>query len=156
MEAEYRNVPVRSKEKEVTKYNETNKVVNLQTDAVLSELPGRTINDLSYAERHTEYVTVLDQNSNTPTGTSGSRTTYKDDNAPANDLKSYINIGDWASTPVSDSNFSNMTGGAAVVGPPVCLPKNLVYLLYVRIDHTAQMLTRPVCHAGCRAFVCLQ
>lgn len=92
-EAEYRNVPVRSKSKEVTEYNETNKVVNLQTDAVLSELPGRTLNDLSYAERHTEYVTVLDENSNTPTGTSGSRTTYKDDDAPANDLKSYINIG---------------------------------------------------------------
>ncbi|WP_126246348.1 outer membrane beta-barrel protein [Chitinophaga rhizosphaerae] len=92
-EAEYRNVPVRSKSKEVTEYNETNKVVNLQSGQELSQLPGRSIGDLSTAERETRYVTVLDEGSNTPTGTSGSKTIYKHDNAPANDLKSYINIG---------------------------------------------------------------
>lgn len=92
-EAEYRNVPVRSKGKEVTKYSETNNVVDLQSGAVLSPLPGRTLNDLSTAERHTEYVTVLDDNSNTPVGSTGAQTNYKDNNAPSNDLKSYINIG---------------------------------------------------------------
>lgn len=92
-EAEYRNVPVRSKRKEVTKYSETNNIVNVQTDAVISQLPGRTMTDLSTAERQTTYVTVLDENSNTPVGATGAKTNYKNDNAPANDLKSYINIG---------------------------------------------------------------
>ncbi len=32
-------------------------------------------------------------NSNTPVGATGVKTNYKNDNAPANDLKSYINIG---------------------------------------------------------------
>lgn len=92
-EAEYRNVPVRSKEKEVTKYSETNNVVNVQSGEVLQQLPGRGINDLSHAERYTTYVTVLDENSNTPTGSTGAQTNYKNNDAPANDLKSYINIG---------------------------------------------------------------
>lgn len=93
VEAEYRNVPVGSKSKEVTSYEEKNNVINPANGSVLSSLPGRGLNDLSTAERNTEYVTTLDQNSNTPTGTQGSKTNYKDNNKASNDLKSYINIG---------------------------------------------------------------
>lgn len=91
-EAEYRNVPVRSKSKEVTVYDEVTRVVNTATGAEIARQT-RGLNDLSTAERETEYVTVLDENSNTPTGTTGSKTNYRNDDAPANDLKSYINIG---------------------------------------------------------------
>ncbi|MBO9151809.1 outer membrane beta-barrel protein [Chitinophaga sp. GCM10012297] len=91
-EAEYRNVPVRSKSKEVTEYDEVTRIVNTATGAEVGRQT-RNLNDLSTAERETEYVTVLDQNSNTPTGTTGTTTQYKNNDAPANDLKSYINIG---------------------------------------------------------------
>ncbi|MGX5818787.1 outer membrane beta-barrel protein [Chitinophaga lutea] len=92
LEAEYRNVPVRGKTKEVTKYDELTQVINTANGAVITE-QRRGLNDLSVAERNTDYVTTLDQNSNTPTGTTGTVTHYKNDNAPANELKSYINIG---------------------------------------------------------------
>lgn len=91
-EAEYRNVPVKGKNKEVTEYEEVTNIVNTTNGQVIST-QSRGLNDLSTAERNTEYVTTLDQNSNTPTGTTGAKTNYKDDNAPSNDLKSYINIG---------------------------------------------------------------
>ncbi|HWV68366.1 outer membrane beta-barrel protein [Chitinophaga sp.] len=93
VETEYRNVPVRSKEKEITEYNETNTLINASTGAVVQALPGRTIGDLSVAEKNTEYQTTLDQNSNTPVGQQGSKVIYKDNNRASNDLKSYINIG---------------------------------------------------------------
>ncbi|MBW8686927.1 outer membrane beta-barrel protein [Chitinophaga rhizophila] len=92
VEAEYRNIPVRSKEKEVTSYDETVRVLNPANGSVISTQQ-RGLDDLSTAERHTKYVTTLDQSSNTPTGQSGAEVSYKDDNKPANDLKSYINIG---------------------------------------------------------------
>lgn len=92
LETEYRNVPVKSKSKEVTEYDEVTNVVNTTNGQVLSTQK-RGLNDISTAERHTDYVTTLDQNSNTPVGTTGAKTNYKNDNAPANDLKSYINIG---------------------------------------------------------------
>ncbi|RAJ08601.1 outer membrane protein with beta-barrel domain [Chitinophaga skermanii] len=93
LEAEYRNVPVKSKSKEVTAYDETTNIVNTATGQPVAPSQHRGLNDLSIAERNTDYVTVLDQNSNTPIGTTGAKTNYKNDNAPANDLKSYINIG---------------------------------------------------------------
>jgi opacity protein-like surface antigen len=93
VETEYKNVPVRSKEKEITEYNETNTLINGTTGAVIQPLPGRTINDLSVAEKNTEYQTTLDQNSNTPVNQQGTKVIYKDNNKPSNDLKSYINIG---------------------------------------------------------------
>lgn len=93
VETEYRNVPVRSKEKEVTQYNETNTLINGTTGAVIQPLPGRTLNDLSVAEKKTVYETTLDQNSNTPINQQGTKVIYKDDSKPSNDLKSYINIG---------------------------------------------------------------
>lgn len=93
LEAEYRNVPVRSKNKEVTTYNENTKVINTNTGQQVGGDINRGLSDLSVAERNTDYVTTLDQNSNTPTGTTGTVTHYKNDNAPANDLKSFINIG---------------------------------------------------------------
>lgn len=92
VEAEYRNIPVRSKEKEVTSYDETVALRNPATGAVIST-QHRGLDDLSTAERHTKYVTTLDQSSNTPVGQQGAEVSYRDDNKPANDLKSYINIG---------------------------------------------------------------
>ncbi|WP_143306769.1 outer membrane beta-barrel protein [Chitinophaga vietnamensis] len=93
VETEYRNVPVKSKSKEVTKYAETNTAINGSTGAVITTVSTRSLSDLSIAEKQTDYVTTLDKNSNTPIGTVGSKTYYKNDNAPSNDLKSYINIG---------------------------------------------------------------
>lgn len=94
VEAEYRNVPVRSKEKEITKYNETTQFINGATGAVLGDArPPRTLNDLSTAEKNTVYETTLDKNSNTPINQQGTKVIYKDNNKPSNDLKSYINIG---------------------------------------------------------------
>ncbi len=93
VETEYRNVPVKSKSKEVTKYEETNTAINGSTGAALQVLSTRGLNDLSVAERNTDYVTTLDKNSNTEVRKQGTKTYYKNDNAPANDLKSYINIG---------------------------------------------------------------
>ncbi|NML23130.1 outer membrane beta-barrel protein [Pseudoflavitalea sp. G-6-1-2] len=93
LEAEYRNVPVKSKSKEVTTYNENTKIVNTATGQQIGPDRPRGLNDLSVAERNTDYVTTLDQSSNTPTGTSGTTTNYKNNNAPANELKSFINIG---------------------------------------------------------------
>lgn len=92
LETEYRNVPVKSKSKEVTDYEEVTNVVNTTNGQVIST-QRRGLNDLSTAERQTDYVTTLDQNSNTPVGTTGAKTNYKNDNAPSNDLKSYINVG---------------------------------------------------------------
>lgn len=92
VETEYRNVPAKSKKKEVTAYEESTQVVNSGSGQVISTQQ-RGLNDLSTAERHTDYVTTLDQTSNTPVGREGAATRYKNDNEPANDLKSYINIG---------------------------------------------------------------
>ncbi|WP_262888483.1 outer membrane beta-barrel protein [Chitinophaga agri] len=92
VEAEYRNIPVRSKEKEVTVYDETVALINPANGAVIST-QHRGVDDLSTAERHTKYVTTLDQSSNTPVGQQGAEVSYKDDSKPANELKSYINIG---------------------------------------------------------------
>jgi hypothetical protein len=92
VEAEYRNIPVKSKKKEVTDYDELTKVINPSTGVVITTIP-RKLSDLSTAEKQTEYVTTLDQTSNTPTGTTGTKVSYKNDNKPSNDLKSYINIG---------------------------------------------------------------
>lgn len=93
VEAEYRNVPVRSKEKEITRYDETNTLINGSTGAPIQELSKRSLSDLSNAEKNTEYQTTLDQNSNTPINQQGTKVLYKDDSKPSNDLKSYINIG---------------------------------------------------------------
>lgn len=92
VETEYRNVPAKSKKKEVTEYEEITRVVNTSNGAVISTRQ-RGLNDLSTAERHTDYVTTLDAGSNTATEREGAQTHYKDDNKPANELKSYINIG---------------------------------------------------------------
>ncbi|RXK83466.1 hypothetical protein [Filimonas effusa] len=96
LETEYRNVPVVGKSKEVTAYNETTNVINNTNGSVVSS-SSRGINDLSTAERNTTYHTTINQNSNTPTGTTDpahpTQTQYKDNNRPADDLRSYINIG---------------------------------------------------------------
>ncbi|MBO9731055.1 MAG: outer membrane beta-barrel protein [Chitinophaga sp.] len=92
VEAEYRNVPVRSKEKEITQYDETTTVVNVASGTVVATRK-RALSDLSTAEKNTEYQTTLDKNSNTPINQQGTKVFYKDDNKPSNDLKSYINIG---------------------------------------------------------------
>jgi len=92
VEAEYRNIPVRSKKKEVTAYDETISLLNPVNGSVISQ-QHRGLNDLSTAERHTKYVTTLDQTSNTPVSQQGATVTYKHNDQPANDLKSYINIG---------------------------------------------------------------
>ncbi|MFT3822516.1 MAG: outer membrane beta-barrel protein [Chitinophagaceae bacterium] len=93
LEAEYRNVPVKSDTKKVTSYDELTKVINTSTGQEVAPEQKRGLGDLSVAEANTDYVTTLDLTSNTPTGTTGTVTHYKDDNRPANDLKSYINIG---------------------------------------------------------------
>ncbi|WP_315820319.1 hypothetical protein [Paraflavitalea speifideaquila] len=93
LETEYRNIPVKSKSKEITTYDELTKIINTTTGQEIAPQQKRGLADLSVAERNTDYVTTLDQNSNTPIGTSGTKTNYKDDNKPANDLKSFINIG---------------------------------------------------------------
>lgn len=92
VEAEYRNVPVKSKSKEITRYDEVNTLVGSDGTAI-QELSRRGLNDLSVAEKNTDYVTTLDQNSNTQINQQGTVIIYKDDNKPSNDLKSYINIG---------------------------------------------------------------
>lgn len=97
LETEYRNVPVQSKSKEVTEYAETLKVINVTNGATVSGPTSRGLNDLSTAERYTDYQTTVNTSSNTPTGVTDpahpTQTQYKDNNKPANDLKSYINIG---------------------------------------------------------------
>ncbi|WP_276480324.1 outer membrane beta-barrel protein [Paraflavitalea pollutisoli] len=93
VEAEYRNVPVKSHSKEITTYNEVTKFVNTANGQEVAPQRTRGLNDLNVAERNTDYVTTIDQNSNTPTGTSGTTTNYKDNNKPANDFISFINIG---------------------------------------------------------------
>lgn len=90
VETEYRNVPVKSKEKEITQYNETTKVV---ADGKIVAETFRSLDQLSYAEKHTIYQTTLDQNSNTPINQQGTKVIYRDDSKASNDLKSYINIG---------------------------------------------------------------
>lgn len=92
VEAEYRNIPVKSKEKEVQKYDETTNVINPANGTVV-QTQNRGLNDLSFAERHTKYVNTIDQSSNTPVSQQGAKVNYKDDNSASNDLKSYINIG---------------------------------------------------------------
>jgi hypothetical protein len=92
VETEYRNVPAKSKKKEVTDYGERTRVVNTTNGAVISTQE-RGLGDLSTAEKQTDYVTTLDAGSNTPVGREGAQTRYRDDNKPANELKSYINIG---------------------------------------------------------------
>jgi hypothetical protein len=92
VETEYRNIPVRSKKKEVTAYDETTNVINPTTGAAVAT-QHRGLSDLSTAERETKYETTLDQNSNTAVSQSGATVKYKDDSKPSNDLKSYINIG---------------------------------------------------------------
>jgi hypothetical protein len=92
VEAEYRNIPVKSKEKEVKAYDETTKLINPST-GVVAATQHRGLGDLSTAEKQTKYVTTLDQNSNTPVSQTGAKVTYKHDDQPSNDLKSYINIG---------------------------------------------------------------
>jgi hypothetical protein len=92
VEAEYRNIPVKSKEKEVKSYDENTKLINPANGTVVNTVH-RGLDDLSTAERNTKYVTTLDQSSNTPIGQSGATVSYKHDDQPANDLKSYINIG---------------------------------------------------------------
>ncbi|MEC5144459.1 outer membrane beta-barrel protein [Chitinophaga sp. 212800010-3] len=90
VEAEYRNIPVKSKEKEITRYNETNTLVG---PAVHTIAGTRNLQDLSTAEKNTVYVTTLDVNSNTPVNQQGTKVIYKYNDRPSNDLKSYINIG---------------------------------------------------------------
>jgi hypothetical protein len=92
VEAEYRNVPVKGKNKEVKEYSAQTNVVNPANGEVVAT-SSRGLNDLSEAERKTVYETTLNQSSNTAIGTQGLQTLYKDNNAPSNDLKSYINIG---------------------------------------------------------------
>lgn len=93
VEAEYRNVPVHGKSKEVTAYDENTVLISATTGQPTGQTVHRGLGDLSTAERYTDYVTTLDASSNTPTGTTGAQTMYKDNNKPSNDLKSYINIG---------------------------------------------------------------
>jgi opacity protein-like surface antigen len=93
VEAEYRNVPVRSKEKEITRYEETNTLINGTTGAPIQVISKRSLSDLSTAEKNTVYETTLDKNSNTPINQQGAKVIYRDNDKPANDLKSYINIG---------------------------------------------------------------
>ncbi|NLR58088.1 outer membrane beta-barrel protein [Chitinophaga polysaccharea] len=90
VETEYRNVPVKSKEKEITQYIETTKLV---AEGKIVGETFRSLDQLSYAEKHTIYQTTLDQNSNTPINQQGTKVIYKDDSKASNDLKSYINIG---------------------------------------------------------------
>jgi hypothetical protein len=92
VEAEYRNIPVKSKNKEVQVYDENTKVINPTTGATVNTVH-RGLSDLSTAERETKYVNTLDASSNTPVGQSGAKVSYKNDDQPSNDLKSYINIG---------------------------------------------------------------
>jgi hypothetical protein len=92
VEAEYRNIPVKSKSKEVKSYDETTNVVSPTTGAVAAT-QHRGLGDLSTAERETKYVTTLDASSNTPVSQTGAKVTYKHDDQASNDLKSYINIG---------------------------------------------------------------
>lgn len=96
LEAEFKTVPVKSKSKEVTSYSETLKIINAATGATV-QTSGRNLDNLSTAERYTNYVTTLTSSSNTPSGTTDAahptQTQYKDNNKPADDLKSYINIG---------------------------------------------------------------
>lgn len=96
LETEYRNVPVVGKSKEVTAYTENTNVINNTNGSTVSS-SSRGINDLSTAERNTTYHTTIDQNSNTPTGATDpahpTQTQYRDNNRPADDLRSYINIG---------------------------------------------------------------
>jgi hypothetical protein len=93
VEAEYKNVPVKSKEKEITRYDETNTLIDASTGAAVKVVSKRSLSDLSTAEKNTVYETTLDQNSNTPINQQGTKVIYKDDSRASNDLKSYINIG---------------------------------------------------------------
>ncbi|SFE52551.1 Outer membrane protein beta-barrel domain-containing protein [Chitinophaga sp. CF118] len=92
VETEYRNIPVKSKKKEVNTYDENTNIINPSTGAIITT-QHRGLSDLSTAERETKYVNTIDQSSNTPVSTSGTKVTYKHDDQPSNDLKSYINIG---------------------------------------------------------------
>jgi hypothetical protein len=78
----------------VTKYNETDAVINPATGATV-QTSTIGLSGLSTAERYTNYVTILTSSSNTPTDNpqTNLHPTYQNENAPSNDLKSYINIG---------------------------------------------------------------
>lgn len=92
-EIEYRNVPVESKNKEVTVYNEVTNIIDLANGTTLGSSK-KGLSDLSTAEINTNYQTTLTQNSNTPIDNSNPlHPKYKNNNAPSDDLKSYINIG---------------------------------------------------------------
>lgn len=96
LEAEFKTVPVKSKSKDVNEYAETLRVINT-TNGTVVQTSSRNVNDLSTAERSTNYVDVLTTSSNTPTGATDAshptQTQYKNNSKPADDLKSYINIG---------------------------------------------------------------
>lgn len=92
LETEYRNVPVESKSKEVTDYSEKINLINVTSGTVVGS-SSRDLSGLSTAERYTNYQTTITASSNTRTGGTDVQPTYKDNNAPANDFKSYINIG---------------------------------------------------------------
>jgi hypothetical protein len=96
LETEYKNIPVAGKSKEVTEYNEVTNVISNTNGSTVST-SSRNLDGLSTAERYTTYHTTIDQNSNTPTGTTDpthpTQTQYKDNTKPADDLRSYINIG---------------------------------------------------------------
>jgi len=103
-ELEYRNVPVKSKNKEITAYSQ------VTTDVSgVNVLQTVGLNDLPVAVRETNYQTTLNANSNAALTSYTSNQNgfslatvaydqtgnviYKDPTKPSDDLKSYINIG---------------------------------------------------------------
>jgi len=84
-EVEYRNISVSSKEKETMEYSGT----ATATSAAGSQNVQLTLDNLSYAERHTKYEDTINTNSNVE----GDDGTYSDPDKESNDLRSYINIG---------------------------------------------------------------
>lgn len=84
-EVEYRNISVSSKNKEITSYSGT----ATASTAGGSQSTTLSLEQLSYAERHTDYEDVLDTQSNMK----GSNGQYTDPSRAGNDLRSYINIG---------------------------------------------------------------
>jgi hypothetical protein len=84
-EVEYRNVSVSSKTKEIKKYAGSGTAVSAVGDKNVT----LTLEDLSYAQRHTIYEDTLDETSNVE----DENGEYKDKNSASKDLRSYINIG---------------------------------------------------------------
>ncbi|AFD06405.1 outer membrane beta-barrel protein [Solitalea canadensis] len=83
-EAEYRNIPVGSKDKEITEYSQ---VTKLAANGTVIQTKG--LSDLKTAERYTNYQTELGPTSNNHI----TNKTSFDNNKPMDDNKSYINIG---------------------------------------------------------------